>query len=133
MLPDATEPGCKPPTASSWCGSSIAAHFKKLGVTPGQNVAIVSDTSEEMVVSQWALWTLGAVVVPLSPQLSSLDLHSIIGDAGAETVIFQDHALAERVYLAIGRTLHLREQGSWIEQGRTDLAQVGSDKLREAL
>ena len=49
---------------------AIAAHFKKLGVTPGQNVAIVSDTSEEMVVSQWALWTLGAVVVPLS--LSSL-------------------------------------------------------------
>ncbi len=112
---------------------AVAAHFKTLGILPGENVAIIAETSEEFVTTQWALWTIGAVVVPLSPQLSSLDLQSIITDAGARTVIFQDQALAERVNLAIGRTLNLKDLGGWLEQARTELAQVGSERLREAL
>lgn len=112
---------------------AIAAHFKKLGIESGQNVAVVAETSEEFVLTQWALWTLGAVVVPLSPQLSSLDLQSIIADAGAQTVIFQDQALTERVNLPMGRILNLRDLGGWLEQAATELAQVGSERLRQAL
>lgn len=65
----------------SWTWSEVrdlvdrtAARLADLGVVAGDRVALVSPTSPAAVVAGFAVWRLGAVLVPLDPGLSATDL-----------------------------------------------------------
>jgi long-chain acyl-CoA synthetase len=116
---------------------SIAAWLNTQNIRPGENVAIVSENSVAMVQLQFALWAIGAVVVPVPPQLSSAEIQSILLDCSASKVFFQDAALAERVGPTELIAFNLKEAGSWIEEGRTLFAEpsprVSAETLRKTL
>lgn len=110
-----------------------AAFLKEKGISPGEHVALVSSNTEALVQVQVALWSIHAVAVPISPQLSSSDLHGILQDCGCSKVFFQEQALAERVGTQGYQVFNLHEIGAWMEEGRAQIAQTGVELYKKAL
>ena len=62
---------------------------RSLGIGPGDKVATVAANSLELLVIYWAVPTIGATLVPLSPLLLPSGLASLICGADARCVIAQ--------------------------------------------
>lgn len=67
--------------------SSLAAALSELGLGSGDRIAVNLPNGVEWIVSLLAAAKLGAVVVPVSPQLSSLDLRYQLRHAEASAVV----------------------------------------------
>jgi len=67
--------------------SSLAAAFSELGLGAGDRIAVNLPNGVEWIVSLLACAKLGAVVVPVSPQLSSHDLRYQLRHAEASAVV----------------------------------------------
>ena len=61
---------------------SISKGLIALGVKPGENVALVSNTRYEWNVMDIAIQQTGAIVVPLYPNISEGEYRYIMNDAG---------------------------------------------------
>ncbi|OEU88861.1 long-chain fatty acid--CoA ligase [Streptomyces abyssalis] len=82
--------------------AAFAAHVLKLakgllaeGIRFGDRVAVMTRTRHEWTLFSFALWSLGAQVVPLYPTSSAEQLRWVLGDSGARAVIVEheDHAM----------------------------------------
>jgi len=58
--------------------NALAAHLQSLGVQPGDYVSIVLPNCVECVVATFATWFVGGIPQPLSPKLSTNELHEIL-------------------------------------------------------
>lgn len=67
--------------------ASIAAGLHEAGVTAGQRVAVAMPNIPPAVAVPFAVWRIGAVVVPLEPDLSTDELVRALEDAGAAALI----------------------------------------------
>jgi acyl-CoA synthetase (AMP-forming)/AMP-acid ligase II len=63
--------------------------LRSLGVRPGDKVATVAGNSLELLLVYWAVPTIGAVLVPLSPLLLREGLRSLLAASDARCVIAQ--------------------------------------------
>ncbi len=61
--------------------------FLKMGVSPGERVAVISHNSGEMVLILWALWATGAVAAPLSPRFPSRSLRELLDRLSCRIVV----------------------------------------------
>jgi long-chain acyl-CoA synthetase len=68
-----------------------------LGVEPGENVALVSPTRYEWNVMDIAIQQVGAIVVPIYPNISESDYEYIFNDAGIKVCIIADEELFEKI------------------------------------
>ena len=68
-----------------------------LGMSPGDRVAIVSESRPEWVICDLAVLTAGAVLVPIYPTLSVAQALYILQDSGARLVIVSTAAQLEKV------------------------------------
>ncbi len=75
----------------------LALGFGSLGVTSGDRVAIMSESRPEWVMSDMALLSLGAVVVPIYPTLSAAMARYILEDAGARLAVVSTKLQLEKV------------------------------------
>lgn len=91
------------PITSAEFAASVRAVAKGLvaaGIRPGDRVALMSRTRYEWTVFDFAIWTAGAVVVPIYETSSADQVEWIVRDSGARAVVVEDaHHLAtvERV------------------------------------
>jgi long-chain acyl-CoA synthetase len=65
----------------------LALGFGSLGITSGDRVAIMSESRPEWVMSDMALLSLGAAVVPIYPTLSGAQARYIMEDAGVRLAV----------------------------------------------
>jgi long-chain acyl-CoA synthetase len=72
--------------------ASIATYLKKeRGVEPGDRVAIFMPNSSEYLEIMYAVWFLGAVVVPINAKLHSQEAMWIISDAEAKIIFVSEN------------------------------------------
>ena len=81
----------------------VAAGLVSLGVSPGDRIALLSQTRLEWVLCDVAILLAGAVTVPIYPQSTAEQCEFIIRDAGAKLVIVEDA-------LQIGKLLPVRHR-----------------------
>lgn len=103
------------------------------GVQPGDRVALMSRTRYEWVQLDFAIWSAGAVTVPVYETSSAEQVQWILGDSGAVAVIVEGEAHAAAVESVRDRLPGLRH--SWqIEQGAVEqLTTAGAEITDELL
>jgi len=75
----------------------LATGFIVQGIEPGDRVCILADTRPEWSVASYALWTAGAVVVPIYPSNSAEECAWVAGNSGAVAVIVEDAAQRAKI------------------------------------
>jgi long-chain acyl-CoA synthetase len=60
------------------------------GIEPGDRVCILADTRPEWSIASNAIWSIGAVVVPIYPSNSPEECAWVAGDSGAVAVVVED-------------------------------------------
>ncbi|WP_031069763.1 AMP-dependent synthetase/ligase [Streptomyces sp. NRRL S-118] len=78
------------------------------GVRPGDRVALISRTRYEWVQLDFAIWSAGAVTVPVYETSSAEQVQWILGDSGAVAVIVETEAHAAAVESVRGNLPELR-------------------------
>ena len=71
----------------------LAAGLRACGIRPGDRVAIHMENRPEYLVAYFAIPASGAVTVPLNTFLSPSELHAILADCGARTLICSSASL----------------------------------------
>ncbi|MFD3439940.1 AMP-dependent synthetase/ligase [Streptomyces sp. NPDC058685] len=89
------------------------------GVRPGDRVALMSRTRYEWVQMDFAIWSAGAVTVPVYETSSAEQVQWILGDSGAVAVIVEGEAHAAAVESVRDRLPGLRDVWQ-IEAGAVD-------------
>lgn len=69
---------------------ALARGFVASGIAPGHRVALMARTRYEWTVLSYALWTVGAEVVPVYPTSSREQVERILRDAGCVGVVVED-------------------------------------------
>src|SRR3954468_9437936 len=76
--------------------AGVAKGLVAAGVQPGERVALLARTRYEWTVLDYAIWTAGAVVVPVYETSSPDQIAWILSDSGARAVVVEQpgHAAA---------------------------------------
>jgi long-chain acyl-CoA synthetase len=102
------------------------------GVQPGDRVALMSRTRYEWVQLDFAIWSAGAVTVPVYETSSAEQVQWILGDSGAVAVIVEGEAHAAAVESVRDRLPSLRH--SWqIEQGAIEQLTAAGAEITDQL
>ncbi|MFF8843726.1 AMP-dependent synthetase/ligase [Streptomyces sp. NPDC015127] len=97
------------------------------GIRPGDRVALMSRTRYEWVQLDFAIWSAGAVTVPVYETSSPEQVQWILGDSGAVAVVVENDAHAAAVESVRGSLPLLRHVWQ-IEKGAVDeLTAAGAD------
>lgn len=76
----------------------IASGFLDLGIQPGDRVGILSRTRVEWALCDFALVSIGAVVVPVYPTSSADDTAHIISHSGARAMVIEDSSHYKKLH-----------------------------------
>ncbi|MGP4047920.1 AMP-dependent synthetase/ligase [Streptomyces sp. 2A115] len=76
----------------------VARGFIAAGILPGHRVAVMARTRYEWTVLSYALWTVGAEIVPIYPTSSHDQVAWILRDAGCVAVVVED----EQAIMTVG-------------------------------
>jgi long-chain acyl-CoA synthetase len=119
------------PTAVTWKTSGLAVHclmrmLTAEGVKKGDRVAILGWNSAEWLWTDLALQTLGAISVPIYPNLSSDQVADILKDAGATLAVTADSEQVKKLAGPDGRPVvpYLMLGGKYAFVGRVLLASI---------
>jgi long-chain acyl-CoA synthetase len=82
--------------------AALARVLREHGVLPGERVVMMLPNSPEFTASLHAIWTIGAIAVPIMPQWSALEAGHVLRDSGAVAALTVP-ALAPRLDEAAGR------------------------------
>ena len=66
---------------------SLAAGLSDLGLSNGDRIALDLQNVPQFLISQYAAWKLGAIVVPLNPMYKEKELEYYLNDSGAKIVV----------------------------------------------
>jgi long-chain acyl-CoA synthetase len=75
----------------------LAHGLIELGVEPGDRVCILANTRPEWVDAAFAVWSVGAVVVPVYPTNSPEECEWVAGNSGAVAVVCEDAAQLAKI------------------------------------
>jgi long-chain acyl-CoA synthetase len=81
--------------------ASLAASFKRIGLVPGDRVALVSENRPEWLISDLAIMAAGCVTVPTYTTNTERDHAHILGNSGARAVIVSNQRLAKNLIPAV--------------------------------
>jgi long-chain acyl-CoA synthetase len=70
----------------------VAEGLVAAGIEPGDRVALMSRTRYEWTVADYAIWTAGAVTVPIYETSSASQVEWIVGDSGAKAMFVESDA-----------------------------------------
>ena len=70
--------------------NQLAHALKRMGIEKATRIAVLLTNGNEMCEILFAIAKIGAVMVPLNVRLAARELEYIIGDCGAEILIFED-------------------------------------------
>ncbi|MDT9593785.1 AMP-dependent synthetase/ligase [Nocardioides zeae] len=105
----------------------VAKGLVASGVQPGDRVALLSKTRYEWSLLDYAIWSTGAVTVPIYETSSAEQIAWILADSGAVAVVAETAAHVDRVSDARGEADTVRSVWT-IDEGAVDaLTALGSD------
>ena len=81
--------------------ASLAASLKRIGLEPGDRVALVSENRPEWLISDLAIMAAGCVTVPTYTTNTTRDHAHILGNSGARAVIVSNQKLAKNLIPAV--------------------------------
>jgi long-chain acyl-CoA synthetase len=81
--------------------ASLAASFKRIGLQPGDRVALVSENRPEWLISDLAIMAAGCVTVPTYTTNTERDHAHVLGNSGARAVIVSNQKLARNLIPAV--------------------------------
>lgn len=90
--------------------SALAKGLIAGGLEPGDTVAVMSATSYEWTLVDFAIWFAGGVTVPIYETSSSRQVEWIIRDAGVRRVFVQDQAMVDLVAGIVAGSPPLRDR-----------------------
>jgi long-chain acyl-CoA synthetase len=76
---------------------SLAKGLVAAGIEPGDRVAIMSHTRYEWTLADYAIWTAGAVVVPIYETSSAEQAEWILSDSGAAAVFTENEGFSKLI------------------------------------
>jgi len=81
--------------------ASLAASLKRIGLEPGDRVALVSENRPEWLISDLAIMAAGCVTVPTYTTNTTPDHAHVLGNSGARAVIVSNQKLAKNLVPAV--------------------------------
>ena len=66
---------------------AVSAHLVRLGVKPGDGVAICLPNCPQFLIAQYGAWKAGAVVCPINPTYTDRELEDALSATGAQTLV----------------------------------------------
>ena len=111
---------------------ALAKGLIAAGVTAGDRVAIMSHTMYEWTLVDYAVWTVGAVVVPIYETSSAEQAEWILSDSAARVVIVETDAF-EKMITGVRERLPALEHLWRVHPGLSDLAAEGSEVSDETV
>jgi long-chain acyl-CoA synthetase len=81
--------------------AALAASLKRIGVAPGDRVALVSENRPEWLISDLAIMAAGCVTVPTYTTNTTRDHSHVLGNSGARAVIVSNQKLAKNLIPAV--------------------------------
>ena len=105
--------------------SALAKGLIAAGIQPGDRVAVMSHTRYEWTLADYAIWTAGAVSVPVYETSSAEQVEWIIGDSGARAAIAESDDHARIIESVRGRVPDLGPL--WRIENLDDVAAAGGD------
>jgi long-chain acyl-CoA synthetase len=103
------------------------------GVGPGDRVGLMSKTRYEWTVCDYAIWTAGAVTVPIYETSSAEQLQWNLGDSGAVAVILESAGHQDQLEQVRGQLPDLRSSWQLDAGGLDELSEAGRDVGPEEL
>ncbi|MEU0274579.1 AMP-binding protein [Streptomyces sp. NPDC006307] len=103
------------------------------GVRPGDRVGLISRTRYEWVQMDFAIWSAGAVTVPVYETSSPEQVQWILGDSGAVAVMVESDAHAAAVASVRDRLPELRHVWQIDKGGIDELVAAGADVSEETV
>ncbi|NDZ80575.1 long-chain fatty acid--CoA ligase [Streptomyces sp. SID10853] len=101
------------------------------GVQPGDRVALMSRTRYEWVQLDFAIWSAGAITVPVYETSSAEQVQWILGDSGAVAVLVESDAHAATVE-AVRHALPSLQHVWQIDDGAVDELRAGGAEVTDA-
>ena len=114
--------------------SQVAGLAKGLiaaGIQPGDRVALMSRTRYEWTLADYAIWSAGAVTVPVYETSSAEQVEWIVSDSGARAAIAETDQHAEIITSLRDRLAGLSQV--WRISGLDELAATGADVTDDQL
>jgi long-chain acyl-CoA synthetase len=111
--------------------TALARALVAAGIEPGDRVALMSHTRYEWTLADYAIWTAGAVTVPVYETSSAEQVEWILGDSGAKAVIAETDAHEQIISGLRDRLPDLAHQ--WRIGALDDLAATGAAVTDEQL
>ncbi|MGC5411045.1 AMP-binding protein, partial [Streptomyces sp. DT225] len=109
---------------------SVAKGLIAAGIEPGDRVALMSRTRYEWVLLDFAIWSAGAVTVPVYETSSPEQVQWILGDSGAVAVLVESDTHAAAVASVRDRLPGLRHVWQ-IEKGAVDTLRAEGEGVFE--
>ncbi len=81
--------------------AALAASLKRIGLEPGDRVALVSENRPEWLIADLAIMAAGCVTVPTYTTNTTRDHTHILGNSGARAVIVSNQKLARNLVPAV--------------------------------
>src|SRR5207302_8949961 len=81
--------------------AALAASLKRIGLQPGDRVALVSENRPEWLISDLAIMAAGCVTVPTYTTNTTRDHAHVLGNSGARAVIVSNQKLAKNLIPAV--------------------------------
>lgn len=132
-----SDDGWRPVTARQFAADvrALAAGFLAAGIQPGERVALLAATSYEWTLVDYALWTVGAVPVPIYETSSAEQVRWVLEDAGPVAVVVEREThrrLVEDVANGLSGPLQVWQiDGSGLDRLREAGPDVDDAQLRE--
>ncbi len=105
--------------------AGLAKGLIAAGIQPGDRVALMSRTRYEWTLADYAIWSAGAVTVPVYETSSAEQVEWIVSDSGARAAIAETDQHAEIIASLRDRLADLSQV--WRISGLDELAATGAD------
>jgi long-chain acyl-CoA synthetase len=105
----------------------LAKGFIAAGIQQGQTVAIMSHTSYEWTLTDFALWFAGAIPVPIYETSSPSQMAWILTDSKCVAILVENQEMVDKLAEIKGQSAFLREVWRYDQDSLTKLVELGKN------
>ena len=105
----------------------LAKGFIAAGIQQGQTVAIMSHTSYEWTLTDFALWFAGAIPVPIYETSSPSQMAWILTDSKCVAILLENQEMVDKLAEIKGQSAFLREVWRYDQDSLAQLVELGKN------
>ncbi len=93
--------------------AALAAGLKRIGLHPGDRVALVSENRPEWLIADLGIMAAGCITVPTYTTNTTRDHAHVLGNSGARAVIVSSQKLARNLMPAVFNSTNAVTSSAW--------------------